>query len=133
MKTKILFLIIAILLVIPIVCAESKTGTTKLLAMSELGEGVYKGSVADLNLEIIPGKGRVFVNTFPISKIDTQISMRFAKQVACKKAKVDCNKYDFIYTIQAQSSIVGGPSAGAAATILTVSLLNLVIQRRTSP
>ena len=31
--------------------------------------------------------------------------------------------YDFFYTIRANSNIVGGPSAGAAITVLTVSVL----------
>ena len=122
MKTKLLLLIF--LFLIPAAAAATYTGSMKLLAMSELEEGVYRGSIADLALEIMPGKGRVFVNTFPISKLDTQISMRFAKQVACKHTGADCRRYDFIYTIKATSGIVGGPSAGAAAAVLTTSLLS---------
>lgn len=122
MKTK-LMLVLAFLMIMPVAAASAKTGNIALLAMSELGEGVYKGSIADLSLEIRDGKGRVFVNTFPISKIDTQISMRFAQQIACRHAEIDCSEQDFIYTIRAQSSIIGGPSAGASAAILTYSLL----------
>jgi uncharacterized protein len=123
MKIK-LMLFLVILVLMPAVSAEKiKTGSIPLLAMSEIEEGVYKGSIADLSLEVREGKGRVFVNTFPISKIDTQISMRFAKQIACRHAKIDCSEQDFIYTIKAESSIIGGPSAGAAASILTYSLL----------
>ena len=123
MKTKLLLGLI-ILLLLPVATAQAeKTGSINLLAMSELDKGIYRGSIADLTLEIQEGKGRVFVNTFPISKIDTQISMRFAQQIACKHAEIDCSKYDFIYTIKAQSSIIGGPSAGAATSILTISLL----------
>ena len=131
MKKVMLLAILTLFIIslIPIVSAEKKGGMP-LLAMAELDEGVYKGSIADLSLEIQPGSGRVFVNTFPISKLDTQISMRFAKQVACKHAKSDCSKSDFIYTIKASSGIVGGPSAGAAAAVLTASLLeNLEIYR----
>jgi uncharacterized protein len=121
MKKAVLLAVILALLVQT--AAAAKTGSMPLLAMSELEEGVYKGSIADLSLEIRPGTGRVFVNTFPISKIDTQISMRFAKQIACKHTKSECSRNDFIYTIKASTAIVGGPSAGAAAAVLTVALL----------
>ena len=125
MKIKLwLLVLIAVLTLIPSAAAAANTGSIKLLAMSELDSGVFKGSIADLTLEIRPGTGRVFVNTFPISKIDTQISMRFAKQIACRHAEADCSKYDFIYTLKASSSIVGGPSAGAAAAVLTSALLS---------
>lgn len=124
MKRILLLTFLVLIFAFPAAASQEKTGSVKLLAMSELEEGVYRGSVADLTLEIIPGKGRVFVNTFPISKLDTQISMRFAKQIACRHAEADCSRYDFIYTIKAQSSIVGGPSAGAAASVLTSSLLS---------
>src|SRR3990167_1080623 len=49
--------------------------------------------------------------------------MRFAQQIACKYLDMNCNKYDFIYTMKANSGIVAGPSAGAAATVLTIAVL----------
>ncbi|MBA3064772.1 hypothetical protein FP803_05020, partial [Candidatus Woesearchaeota archaeon] len=54
----------------------------------------------------------------------TQISTRFAREIACKYANIDCNKYDFFYTIRAESSIIGGPSAGAAISALTIAMLD---------
>jgi len=111
------------LLLIPTTFALTQ-GSLKLLAVSESESGVFGGSLANLHLEIRPGKGRVFIESFPASKIDTQLSTRFAKDVACKFLKSNCNKYDFFYTIKADSNLVGGPSAGAAATILTISVLN---------
>jgi uncharacterized protein len=113
-------LLIVLLLLVP--SAFAKKGGMTLLAVSEKLDG-YEGSLASLYLDIRPGEGNVFVDTFPISKIDTQISMRFAKQIACKYLEEDCSRHDFIYTIRAESGIVGGPSAGAAASVLTVSLL----------
>jgi len=96
-----------------------------LLAVQEV-EGKYKGSIADLYLELKEGSGRVFLETFPLTKMDTQISTRFAKEIACDYFDLDCNKYDFIYTIKAKSSIIGGPSAGAAIAGLTaIALLDL--------
>jgi len=98
----------------------------KLLAVQESENGTFSGSDADLYLELKPGSGRVFLDTYPLTKIDTQISTRFAKEIACKHYNLNCDKYDFIYTIKAQSSIIGGPSAGAAiAALTTIAVLDL--------
>lgn len=90
----------------------------KLLAVQEVN-GDYQGSEADLYLELKPGSGRVFLETYPLTKLDTQISTRFAKDIACNHFKLNCDKYDFFYTINAKSNIIGGPSAGAAISALT--------------
>lgn len=104
----------------------------KLLAVQE-EEGKYRGSEADLYLELNEGSGRVFLETFPLTKMDTQISTRFAKEIACDYFDLDCSNYDFIYTIKAKSNIVGGPSAGAAAAALTVvTLLDLEYDEKTT-
>jgi len=97
----------------------------KLLAVQENGE-TYTGSDADLFLELKEGSGRVFLDTFPLTKMDTQISTRFAKEIACNHFKLNCNQYDFIFTIKARSNIIGGPSAGAAiAALTTIAILDL--------
>ncbi len=100
----------------------SSKGHMKLLAVSETDQG-YKGISADLYLEIQPGEGKVFIESFPLTKMDTQISTRFAKEIACSEFEFDCNKYNFFYTIKADTALVGGPSAGAAAAVLTVAVL----------
>ncbi len=122
-----LIAIMLLLAIILIPAAFSKEATLKLLAVSQQN-GKLVGSVADLYLEIQPGKGRVFIQTFPLTKLDTQISTRFANEIACKLANIDCSKYDFFYTIKSSSPIVGGPSAGAAITTITfATLMNLNI------
>lgn len=120
---KALLVLLLVLLAVPFAAAVTKEGSMKLLAVSE-GENATSGSIADLHLEIMPGSGRVFIDSFPLTKIDTQITTRFANQIACSYLENDCTKYDFFYTIKADSSIVGGPSAGAATAILTIALLN---------
>ncbi len=119
MKKRLLFVIILILLLPQVL---SKSGHMKLLAVSNL-ETNPKGSAADLFLEVNEGQGRVFIESFPLSKLDTQISTRFAKEVACSFLEKDCSNYDFFYTIRANSAIIGGPSAGAAIAVLTISVL----------
>jgi uncharacterized protein len=103
------------------------SGHIGLLTVSDSGSGnqtTERGGVADLQLVIKPGTGRIFIDSFPLSKIDTQITTRFAAEVACDLLDKDCSGYDFFYTISANSAVVGGPSAGAAATVLTVALLD---------
>ncbi len=121
---KTILLLALFLFLSGIVFAQSES--IKLLAVSEEEDGKYTGSLADLYLAISPGFGRVYIESYPLSKLDTQFSTRLAKDFACDYAKVDCNKYDFFYTIKAGSSIVGGPSAGAATAVLTISLLNKI-------
>ncbi len=120
MKKSVIFFVFVVLALLP--NANAEKGHMQLLAVTETIDG-YKGGVADLFLEIKPGTGRVFLETFPLTKVDTQISTRFAKEIACDFADMDCDKFDFFYTITADSSIIGGPSAGAAISVLTFSLI----------
>jgi uncharacterized protein len=108
-------ILIALIMVMP-----AYAGHMKLLAVSQIGDKLV-GSEADLFLEIQEGSGRVFIETFPITKMDTQISTRFAKEIACSYLEKDCSRYDFFYTIRGESGIIGGPSAGGAITVLTIS------------
>jgi len=118
-KKTINFLLL-ILALMPITNAQQ--GHMKLLAVSDTEQGQV-GGIADLYLEMQPGTGRVFLETFPLTKVDTQISTRFAKEVACDFASADCSNFDFFYTITADSPIIAGPSAGAAISVLTFSLI----------
>ncbi|MCK5107093.1 MAG: hypothetical protein KAQ83_00015 [Nanoarchaeota archaeon] len=117
---KKLLLLILLILIIPLVSAKS--GHLTLLAVQNVENNI--GSTADLYLEIESGSGRVFLDTFPLTQIDTQMSTRLAKEIACEFLEKNCNNYDFFYTIRAGSSIIGGPSAGAALAALTVILLD---------
>jgi len=114
-------LLIIFLLFAPIAFAEK--GHMKLLAVREIENGTYEGGVADLYLEIKPGTGRVFLETFPLTKTDTQMSTRLAKAVACDLTQKDCDVFDFFYTITADSAIIAGPSAGSSLAVLTAAML----------
>lgn len=121
----VLLLSILFILSTSVIAQDDTTYHLKLLAVHE-NDNNYTGSEADLFLELKGGSGRVFLDTYPLTKLDTQISTRFAKEIACKQFKLDCNKYDFIYTIKAKSNIIGGPSAGAAiAALTTIAMLDL--------
>lgn len=118
----VIFAALLLIITVPFASAVKSTGHIKLLAVYE-EDGTFKGSPADLQLEIKEGSGRVFLETIPLSKVDTQISTRFAKEIACKFADADCDSYDFFYTIKSPAGIVGGPSAGGAVAVLTVAML----------
>jgi len=114
---------LAVILVLLAPSVFAAEGSVKLLALVE-SETSSTGTLADLQLETQPGEGRVFLDTFPLTKIATQISLRFAEQIACAELDVDCSRTDFFYTIRAAPGIVGGPSAGAAAAVLTTALVD---------
>lgn len=95
-----------------------------LLAVSELANGTMIGSDASVHLETRQGSGQIYINTYPFSKIDTQSSVRLAQQVACEFLEKDCSQTDFFYSITSGSSVIGGPSAGAALAALTVATLD---------
>ncbi len=120
MKRLLFLLIVLNFLLVPTIVA--KQGHMKLLAVKDTDAG-YEGGIADLFLEIKPGSGRVFLETFPLTRTDTQMSTRFAKAIACDTIEKDCDDTDFFYTITADSAIIAGPSAGASIAVLTVAML----------
>jgi uncharacterized protein len=102
--------------------AIAEKGHMTLLTVGERGNETF-GGTADVYLEIKSGSGRIFIDSFPLTKLDTQISTRFANEIACDFLDKDCSNIDFFYTIRAKSSVVGGPSAGGALTVLTIAVL----------
>lgn len=120
MKKLILFFVMILVLVSSVSALEN---SIKLLAVKETDHG-FEGSLAKLTLEIREGKGRVLLETTPLTKIDTQVSTRIAQEISCNYLDLDCSNLDFIYTIKSDSSIVGGPSAGSAMAVLTIITLS---------
>ena len=120
---KLIYLIILILLLPSVFSLSTNTHSITLLSVSELENGSYKGNTAKLYLTLKPGTGSVYIDSFPLAQIDTQLSTKLANDVACSISTMDCSKYDFFYKIDVGSSIVSGPSAGGAITLLTLSIL----------
>ena len=124
-KSKIIWILTLICFATSALALHQQPYHLKILAVQE-GQDHYQGSDADLYLEIKEGSGRVFLDTYPATKMDTQISTRYAKEIACNHFQLDCDHYDFIFTIKAKSSTIGGPSAGAAiAALTTIGMLDL--------
>jgi uncharacterized protein len=122
-KIQLALAIIIAAILIPAM-ASAKTYHITLLTVGDSEDGdTLIGGIADAYLEIQPGSGRIFLDSFPLTKLDTQISTRYANRIACDYLEKNCDKYDFFYTIRAESVIVGGPSASAPLTVLTIAAL----------
>lgn len=89
-------------------------------AVDENGNGV----MTFLSVQAVPGSGKRLVNIDKILFwIDTQNSIRTAGFVAQNITGINISKYDLIYTITANASVLEGPSAGAALGIATIAAL----------
>lgn len=115
------FAIIALLLAVGIWSASAKGDEhrLKLLAVSEDG----KGLTAEMTLKVAAGSGEVFIEAEPVTKLDTRISTGLAKEIACESLGIadKCRGSDFFFRIDANASLIGGPSAGAAAAALSAA------------
>jgi uncharacterized protein len=116
-------LLLCALLTLPAALAQS--GHIVLLSVEESSApfAPQVGSTADLYLEIRAGTGQIFIDSFPLTRLDTQSSTRYANQVACSYTGKDCSQYDFFYTFRLDSAVIGGPSAGGAIATLTAAML----------
>jgi hypothetical protein len=86
---------------------------------------VLHGSIMNISVELIPGKGRVLVQTTPLMGIAFQGAANTAVAVAGTKTGFDLSKSDVIFSIDSASRIdeVDGPSAGALMALLVISAL----------
>jgi len=83
-----------------------------------------RGVLTLLKVEVKPGYGRTLVNIDQLYFwVDTQHSIRIAKQLAQQITGVDVSNIDLVYTIETNASIIGGESAGAAIAVATIALL----------
>ena len=115
-------LTVLILLITFIPISFAQTAEMNILAVAKSQNTT--GSAAKLTLTITEGTGETFISVTPAANLDTQLSTRLAKNVACDFLEVDCSNKNFFYTISANSNIIGGPSASAAVTVLTAALLD---------
>lgn len=91
-----------------------------LAAVDQNGSGV----ITPLVVEVKPGDGKILTNIEKILFwVDTQQSMQTAKQVAANVTGIDVSKYDLIFTLNSNATLVGGPSAGGALTVATIAAL----------
>ena len=102
----------------------SSDGATRvkmyLPAVDEEGNGVN----TILTVEATRGSGRTLTDIDNLLFwADTQHSIRIARKVAENITGKKMEDYNIVYTIEANASLIGGPSAGAALTIATIGAL----------
>ncbi|MBD3312741.1 hypothetical protein GF352_04795 [archaeon] len=96
--------------------------STALVGVMETPDG-FEGVLANLTVSMAPGSGKVWVDTMPLTKVETQVSARMARDVACELLSVNCSSIDFYYLMRSDYIMVGGPSAGAPMAVCTMALL----------
>lgn len=121
---KILIFVLMMTFVLGAVFADDfNTTETKILGIRTVSGNQSEGVVASLTVQVKPGSGHVFIDTIPLTQIDTQASARLAKEVACETLNYDCKNIDFFYIIRSDYPMIGGPSAGVALTAATMAAL----------
>jgi len=93
-----------------------------ILAVGEAG-GKYFGVPTLLDVIVTNGSGIVYLSTEPLAEVDMQASARLAALIASYVAGKPFYKYDYFISVKSNSSIVGGPSAGAAMTVAIAAAL----------
>ncbi len=126
-----LFLVLLILLqlVQPVASSQPQAQpwrrevTIPVVAVASTPKG-EKGVMGTLSVTVsYPGKGRMYISVDPLSELDTQAAARTAVLVASSVLGINPFMYDYYFSLESRSVIVGGPSAGAAMTIATLAAL----------
>lgn len=84
-----------------------------------------EGAMIDVSVELIPGKGRILVQTVPLMGVVFQDAANTAAFVAQDVTDTSLAETDIIFSIRAEQEIPGvdGPSAGALMTLITIASL----------
>ncbi len=123
---KAVSLILLILILIPPIyskASDRRIAFTRVPAVYQTPDGISKGSLGNLTVEVEPGEGYVYFSADPLTQIDTQGAARTAALVASYTLGEDPLSYDFYYRLESNSMIIGGPSAGAAMTAATIAAM----------
>ncbi len=130
MKKGVISLALIILLILTPVHAQFENYSERSIKAVAVVSGENRGATINITVTVTPGNGRVFVSVSPFTEIDMQGSAQLSALTACDLTGKDFLNYDFFYVIEAKSTIVGGPSAGAVMTIATIAALeNLTLNR----
>src|SRR3989344_3654198 len=122
MGEKQILAVATLIFILSAVLAHADAGVFgKLSVPAVTNEG--KGVITELEVEIIPGKGRILFNSEPFTGIQTQNSERVAQLVAENFTGVNLSSKDVILTFRVPAISIDGPSAGAAMTVLLISVL----------
>ncbi|MFB6076807.1 MAG: S16 family serine protease, partial [Candidatus Nanohaloarchaea archaeon] len=96
-----------------------RTATANIVAVAQGGGG----TVGQVTVKIVPGSGKVLLDTNPFVETDTQFSAKTAKSVAEQVTGVSLDDRNVVYTFSIRGDYLGGPSAGAAMTVATIAAI----------
>lgn len=122
-KKVLLVLLIAVMIPYSPSTAERSKVFLKVPAVYQSPDGTLAGTLGNLTVEVEKGEGLVYFSAEPLTQIDTQGAARTAALVASYLLNVDPRSLNFYYRLESGSTIVGGPSAGAAMTVATVAAI----------
>ncbi len=120
-KISIVAIIVIAFLVTPIFATHESENLAKIKVPAVTNEG--KGTITDVEIEIVPGKGRILLNTEPFGGIQLQNSERVAVGIAENFTYNPLGGKDVIISFKADTQVVDGPSAGGAITIAAISAI----------
>jgi uncharacterized protein len=96
--------------------------TIRAPAVSQTSSG-YVGAVLTITVSVQQGDGHIYVDTWPLTELDTQASARLAVEVAGRITERDITAYDFYFVVRSDSPVIGGPSAGGVMTVAAITAL----------
>lgn len=84
-----------------------------------------EGAMVNVSVEVVPGRGRVLVQTTPLMGVVFQDAANLAVVVARNHSHANLTGSDIIFSIQGPDEVseIDGPSAGALMTTLLLSVL----------
>lgn len=90
-----------------------------------LGRVTEEGAMVDISVEVVPGRGRILVQTTPLMGVIFQDAANQAVVVARNHSHVNLSASDIIFSIQGPEEIseIDGPSAGALMAMLLLSVV----------
>ncbi|GAB6135890.1 S16 family serine protease [Thermococcus prieurii] len=127
---RVMALVVAIFLLLPLATpvgaqclSEGHTVVIHAPAVAKTATGGLKGVVTEFVITVTPGHGHVYIETWPLAQVDMQASARLAAQVAGRVLGVNMSRYDVFIQVRANTSIIGGPSAGGTMTVGIIAAL----------
>lgn len=120
MNKKILLVVLFIIMISTNIFAYIPKAEMKIFAVNNSNVGMD----ANLVIEITPGTGKIYSNVNSQVGSLTQESERNAVNAAERVLDGTKGKYNYLFEIQAVASSIDGPSAGAAMSLLLISMLS---------
>lgn len=102
---------------------EVREATLTIVAVAETPQG-SRGVATKLYVKVEePGSGKIYISADPLAEVDLQASARTAALVSATLTHKDPRSFNVYISIESESFVIGGPSAGAAITVAITSLL----------